>query len=85
MNTVKKSIKSDLKRLDAMRDEDIDYSEIPEFDEEFLEKAVLINSGDIKMLQDAITEGLKSGISDKSFDEIIAEARAEMKPKQPKK
>lgn len=32
----KKSIKSDLKRLDAMRDEDIDYSEIPEFDEAFL-------------------------------------------------
>ncbi len=25
-----------MKRLDAMRDEDIDYSEIPEFDEEFL-------------------------------------------------
>ena len=32
----KKPIKSDLKRLDAMKDEDIDYSEIPEFDEEFL-------------------------------------------------
>ena len=32
----KKSIKSDLKRLDAMKDEDIDYSEIPDFDEEFL-------------------------------------------------
>ena len=32
----KKSIKSDLKRLDAMRDEDIDYSEIPEVDEDFL-------------------------------------------------
>ncbi len=32
----KKSIKSDLKRLDKMTDEDIDYSEIPEFDEEFL-------------------------------------------------
>lgn len=32
----KKSIRSDLKRLDAMRDEDINYSEIPEFDEEFL-------------------------------------------------
>jgi uncharacterized protein (DUF4415 family) len=32
----KKPIKSDLKRLDAMRDEDIDYSEIPEFDDEFL-------------------------------------------------
>lgn len=32
----KKSIKSDLKRLDAMQDKDIDYSEIPEFDEAFL-------------------------------------------------
>jgi uncharacterized protein (DUF4415 family) len=32
----KKPIKSDLKRLDAMRDKDIDYSEIPEFDDEFL-------------------------------------------------
>ena len=32
----KKSIKSDLKRLDAMSDKDIDYSDIPEFDEEFL-------------------------------------------------
>ena len=33
----KKPIKSDLKRIDAMRDEDIDYSDIPEFDEDFLE------------------------------------------------
>ena len=32
----KKSIKSDLKRLDAMSDKDIDYSDIPEFDETFL-------------------------------------------------
>ena len=31
-----KSIKSDLNRLDSMSDKDIDYSEIPEFDEEFL-------------------------------------------------
>jgi len=36
MTVKKKPIKSDLKRIDAMRDEDIDYSEIPEFDEEFL-------------------------------------------------
>ncbi len=36
MTVRKKPIKSDLKRLDAMSDEDIDYSEIPEFDEEFL-------------------------------------------------
>lgn len=39
----------------------------------------------LKMLQDAITKGLESGISDKSFDEIIAEAKAEIKPKSIKK
>lgn len=32
----KKSISSNLKRLDAMSDEDIDYSDIPEFDDAFL-------------------------------------------------
>ena len=32
----KRSIRSDMKRLDAMKDEEIDYSEIPEFDEAFL-------------------------------------------------
>ncbi len=31
-----KPIKSDLKRLDAMKDEDIDYSDTPAFDEDFL-------------------------------------------------
>ena len=36
MTVKKKSIKSDLTRLDKMKDEDIDYSEIPEFDEAFL-------------------------------------------------
>lgn len=36
MNVSKKRIYSDLKRIDAMSEEDIDYSEIPEFDEEFL-------------------------------------------------
>lgn len=39
----------------------------------------------LKMLQDAITEGLESGISDKSFDEIIEESRAEIKAKSNKK
>ncbi len=33
----KKSIHSDLKKVDAMSDEDIDYSDIPEFDEAFLD------------------------------------------------
>jgi hypothetical protein len=31
-------IKSDLARIDRMKDEDIDYSDIPELDEEFLTK-----------------------------------------------
>lgn len=33
----------------------------------------------IAALQKAITEGLESGISDKSFDEIIQSARQKMK------
>ena len=33
----KKPIHSDLKRIDAMSDQDIDYSDIPEFDDAFLE------------------------------------------------
>ena len=38
----KKTIKSDLKRLDAMKDEDIDYSEIPELDEAFFRDARVV-------------------------------------------
>lgn len=35
----KKTIKSDLKRLDATGDDDIDYSDIPELDENFWKHA----------------------------------------------
>ena len=35
----KKSIKSDLARVDRMRDADIDYSDIPPLDKTFLKKA----------------------------------------------
>ncbi len=35
----KKSIKSDLARIDGMRDADIDYSDIPPLDKTFLKKA----------------------------------------------
>lgn len=35
----KKSIKSDLARIDRMRDRDIDYSDIPPLDKSFLKKA----------------------------------------------
>jgi uncharacterized protein (DUF4415 family) len=35
MNASKKSITSDLKRIDEMKDEDIDYSDSPELDDSF--------------------------------------------------
>jgi uncharacterized protein (DUF4415 family) len=35
----RKSIKSDLARIDRMRDSDIDYSDIPPLDKSFLKKA----------------------------------------------
>ena len=37
----KKSIKSDLARIDRMRDADIDYSDIPALDRTFLKKATM--------------------------------------------
>jgi uncharacterized protein (DUF4415 family) len=39
----KKSIKSDLARLDRMTDADIDYSDIPELDDDFFKNAVSVN------------------------------------------
>ncbi len=42
MTVRKKPIKSDLKRLDAMKDEDIDYSDIPELDDNFFENAEVV-------------------------------------------
>jgi len=44
MRGSKKSIKSDLARVDALKDEDIDYSEIPDLSalgQEFWDKAVV--------------------------------------------
>ncbi len=38
----KSTIKSDLKRIDALRDEDIDYSDIPALDEDFFQKARVV-------------------------------------------
>jgi uncharacterized protein (DUF4415 family) len=37
-----KQSQTDLARLDAMSDEDIDYSDIPELDENFWKNAVLV-------------------------------------------
>lgn len=42
MSVRKKSIKSDLKRLDALTDKGIDYSDIPETTEAFWEKARVV-------------------------------------------
>ena len=39
---MKKKYFSDLKRLRNMKDEEIDYSDIPELDEAFFEKAVIV-------------------------------------------
>lgn len=36
------AIESDLKRVDALRDEDIDYSDIPELDADFFRKARVV-------------------------------------------
>ncbi len=37
----KKSIKSDLKHVDKVKDQNIDYSDIPELDESFFSKAMV--------------------------------------------
>ena len=37
----KKSIASDLKKIDAMNDKDIDYSDAPELDESFLARPLV--------------------------------------------
>jgi uncharacterized protein (DUF4415 family) len=39
----KKPIKSDLKRLDRITDEDIDYSDIPPLDDAFFQKATMVS------------------------------------------
>lgn len=41
MSANKESIKSDLKRIDRMKDEDIDYSDIPPLDDAFFTKAII--------------------------------------------
>lgn len=38
----KSTIKSDLKRIDAIRDEDIDYTDIPRLDEDFFKGARVV-------------------------------------------
>ena len=38
----KKPIKSDLKRIDGMRDRDIDYTDIPALDESFFKEAQVV-------------------------------------------
>ena len=46
----KKRTKSDLKRLDAMGDKDIDYSDIPELDEAFFRDARVVTPPGKKQL-----------------------------------
>ena len=55
MKEKKRSSKTDWKRFDKMKDEDIDYSDIPELDDDFFKNAKPIDLK--KMLQSA--EGKK--------------------------
>ena len=41
MNAKRKSISSDLKKLDKIKDQDIDYSDIPALDKSFLTKELV--------------------------------------------
>lgn len=41
-NALKVTSESDLARLDAMKDEDIDYSDIPELGDDFFTKATFV-------------------------------------------
>lgn len=43
MHESKRPTKSDLKRIDAMSDDDIDYSDIPELTDDFWENAKIVN------------------------------------------
>ena len=60
----KKSIKSDLVRLDALRDEDIDYSDSPELDESFFEKATVQWPPHKKQLTIRLDEDLLNWLKD---------------------
>lgn len=42
MSAKRKSISSDLKKLDKMTDAEIDYSDIPPLDESFFKKAIVV-------------------------------------------
>lgn len=42
MNAKRKSISSDLKRLDEMVDPEIDYSDIPSLDDSFFKKTIVV-------------------------------------------
>lgn len=42
MKENRRTIKSNLKALDTLSDNDIDYSDIPELDEEFFKRATLV-------------------------------------------
>lgn len=57
----KKSTKSDLVQLDALRDEDIDYSDSPELDDSFFEKATVQVLPGTQTLRQALIEGESSG------------------------
>ena len=63
----KNTIKSDLKRIDKLSDEDIDYSDIPELDDDFFKNAPVV-----------VTPG-KTPISVRIDNDILAWMKAQGK------
>jgi uncharacterized protein (DUF4415 family) len=63
-NSPSRKSKSDLGRIDAMRDEDIDFSEIPEITREMFAKAVLRRHFEPVMRKKQLTLRIDSDVID---------------------
>ena len=83
MTTVRKShkdlslVKSDLKRFDAMRDEDIDYSDIPELDDHFWKNAKLVDWKADRIAAKRAEEMASGSVSPLSHDDVFGHALKE--------
>ena len=59
MSAKRKSISSDLKRLDKITDSNIDYSDIPPLDESFFKKEIVTLNAVLKVYTHAKQKHLK--------------------------
>ena len=83
MATVRKShkdlslVKSDLKRFDAIRDEDIDYSDIPELDDNFWKNAKQVDWNADRISAKRAGEMASGSVSPLSHDDVFGHALEE--------